>query len=47
LGFEEAMARFACQTLFQMFFMIERNGLLGFGTDTEVDEEGESQNPNR
>ncbi len=47
LGFEEAMARVAGQPLFQMFFMIERDGLIGFGTDAEVNEEGERYNPNR
>ena len=39
LGFKEAVACVAAQTLFQMFFMIEGNGLLGLRTKTEVDEE--------
>ena len=48
LGFEKAVACVTPQSLFQMLFMIERDGLLGLGTKTEVDEEGiaeESRSP--
>jgi hypothetical protein len=38
LGFEEAVACVTPQSLFQMFFMVERDGLIGFRTKSEVDE---------
>ncbi len=41
LGFIEAMAGIAFQSLFRMFFVVERDGLLGFRTNTETDEEEE------
>ena len=39
LGFKEAVTCVTPQPLFQMFFMIERDGLLGLGAKTEVVEE--------
>jgi len=39
LGFKEAVACVTAQTLIQMFFMIEGDGLVGLGAKTEVDEE--------
>jgi hypothetical protein len=38
LGFEKAVACVTPQSLFQMLFMIERDGLLDFGAKTKVDE---------
>ena len=39
LGFKEAVTCVTPQPLIQMFFMIERDGLVGLGAKTEVDEE--------
>ena len=39
LGLEEAVAGVAFQSLFQMLFVIERDGLVGFGADTKADKE--------
>jgi hypothetical protein len=39
LGFEEAVACVTPQPLFQMLFMIERDGLLGLGAKTEAEDE--------
>jgi hypothetical protein len=39
LGFEEAVACVTPQPLFQMLFMIERDGLLGLGAKTEAGDE--------
>ncbi|OGP62340.1 MAG: hypothetical protein A2169_11640 [Deltaproteobacteria bacterium RBG_13_47_9] len=41
LCFEEAVAGVTPQSLFQMLFMIERDGLLGPGAKTEADEKEE------
>ncbi len=41
LGFIEMMTGIALQPLFQVLFMVERDGLLGFRTETETDEEEE------
>ena len=41
LGFEEAVTCVTSQSLFQMFFMIERDGLLGLGAKTKADEDEE------
>jgi hypothetical protein len=38
LGFVKAVAGIALQSLFQMFFMVERDGLLGFGPETGAHE---------
>jgi len=46
LGFEEAVACVTPQSLFHMFFMIERDGLLDLGAKTKVDKEEEQKNPN-
>ena len=46
LGFKEAVACVTAQTLFQMFFMIERDGLLGLGAKTEANKEEKQKNPN-
>jgi len=39
LGLEEAVAGVTFQSLFQMLFVIERDGLFGFRADTEADKE--------
>ena len=39
LGFEKAVTCVTPQSLFQMLFMIERDGLIGLRTKSEVDEE--------
>ncbi len=39
LGFKKAVASVTLQTLFQMFFVIERDRLIGFKTKSEVNEE--------
>lgn len=39
LGFEKAVTCVTPQSLFHMLFMIERNGLIGLRTKSEVDEE--------
>jgi len=41
LGFEKAVACITPQSLFDMLFMIERDGLLSLGTKTEADEKEE------
>jgi hypothetical protein len=41
LGFKEAVACVTPQSLFQMLFMIERDGLFDLGAKTEADEEEE------
>ncbi len=41
LGLIEMMAGIALQPLFQVLLMIESDGLLGLGTNTETDEEEE------
>jgi len=45
LGFEEAVARVTAQSLFQMFFVIERDGLLSLGAKAKADEKEEQNNP--
>jgi hypothetical protein len=45
LGFEEAVASIAFQSLFQMLFVIERDGLLSLGAKAEADEKEEQYNP--
>ncbi len=45
LGFEEAVACVTPQSLFHMFFMIERDGLLSLGAKAEADEKEEQYNP--
>ncbi len=39
LGFEEGVTCITPQSLFTMFFMIERDRLIGLGAETEADEE--------
>ena len=39
LGFEKSVACVTPQSLFQMLFMIERDGLIGLRTEPEADEE--------
>ena len=39
LGLEEAVAGVTFQSLFQMLFVIERDGLVGFRADTKADKE--------
>jgi hypothetical protein len=41
LDFKIAVARFTLQTLFDMLFVIERDGLLGLRAKTEANEEEE------
>jgi hypothetical protein len=45
LGFEKSVACVTPQSLFQMLFMIERDGLIGFKTESEADEEEQQKNP--
>ena len=45
LGFEEAVACVTPRSLFDMFFMIERDRLLGFRTETQADEKKECEYP--
>ena len=45
LGFEEAVASVTFQSLFQMLFVIERDGLLSLGAKAEADEKEEQNNP--
>jgi len=45
LGSEETVACITPQTLFQMLFVIERDGLLGFRAKTKTDEKGEQKSP--
>jgi hypothetical protein len=45
LGFEEAVAIVTIQSLLQMLFVIERDGLLSLGAKAEADEEEEQNNP--
>ena len=44
LGFEEAMASVTVQSLFQMLFVIERDGLFSLGAKTKADEKEKQNN---
>jgi hypothetical protein len=46
LSFKEAVASVTVQSLFQMLFVTERDGLLSLGAKAEADEKEEQNNPN-